>query len=984
MNNKYRKLISPILIIILFATILYLPMVKFEAPEIENSQSLEELNKDNEWIIKWKGNYDEKILEQAVLLDWLPDLNIMRLKLNEGIEPQKWLSKWENNSEIVYIQPNSTYKVSQTPNDIHYPKQSYLQQIRAEAGWEQDSSNKVTVAILDTGIDLNHPDLKPNLVQGINLLDKNLPPQDDNGHGTNVAGIVGAAGNNIIGVSGITWKSDIMPIKVLDHEGVGKSFFIGQGVRYAVDNGAKVVLLALGDSVNTPFMREAIDYAESKDVLVVAASGNDSSLLNYPAAYSNVLSVGAVNSYDNYVPYSNYGQQLDVVAPGEGIFTTKLGGDYMTNSGTSMAAPQVAGLAALIFQKYPQLAPSEVIDLIKFTADDVGAPGLDELTGYGRINIEKALTTPLYILNDGYENNQSIRDAHFFPLEDTFNAQLSMHDVDWYKIRLPYKGTVKLTIEFDHPLEQDLEIEVLGEDQIPVEQQFPLENSRKRLSGNENPINNNNDQNNQGNATTQTDEETTEIEQTENTTENKGTIYTITGNNTIAMELPEGTTYIGIRNSINQQGFSDIQTINYRLTNSFRLYNDLYEPNNDPWSAYHIENLNMPIIGTINKDGDSDWYKVRINQKGVLTTVVNVDSLRFDPVLAIKPANNVEEVFDYHGSGREEFGYINVEPGTYLIKVSDYNNYHVLGEYNLNFRFKPETGDTNEPNDMSLQAIPVEFPEKTYQGRLINSQDNDWYELMIENDSYLAFDFTADKDTDVSLLDNNLNSLWTETSIDWTKGSVLKPGKYYLRLRSPNSENNYTLLIKQLDLLGGYTDIADHWAKESIIKLTEEGLIKGFDDYTFRPNESITRGDVALTLSKLFDFPKPESGLLSFSDVQEGTELYDAVSEIYYNGIMTGYDNNSFKPEQPIKRDQLIIILTRAFDIPINYGLGQAYPDVTKDNFAYYQINTFYNYGLLNNFGTDHFNPEKFVSRAEFASLLDGLNNNFKNQEQSN
>lgn len=961
MGRYAIKLVSITIIMSLITATFYLTPTENEVITYHGEK---EIYSNGEWIIKWKDNYSSEINEQAYILDWLPEQNTMRVKLKEDTDFHKWISRWENSLKVEYIHPNYDVTISEAPNDSFYSQQHYLQQINAELGWDEiRSSQDVVVAVLDTGVDLNHPDLKGNIVDGINLWEREKSPQDDNGHGTNVAGVLGATGNNLIGVTGVSWRTKIMPIKVLDSNGDGKSFLVGQGVRYAADNGAKVILLALGDIIYSPFMSEAVNYAESKGALVVAASGNDSNRLNYPAQFPNVLSVGAVDSLDKYAYYSNYGQQLDVVAPGEGIYTTKLGGDYTVNSGTSLAAPQVAGLAALMFQKNPNLTPKEVADIIKFTADDVEDLGWDIKTGYGRINVARALSASTDILVDGYEFNNTYDLATPFPIEDTFNAQISKKDVDWYKISLPYDGTVNINLQLDRLFEQGVLVELYDEKQIKqLKQQEEL---NREIIDNIDTLKVINNIPNQNNSTNQSGNDVT----TNNLINKKE--YILRKEQNISLKLPRGTTYIKL-SVLPNEALTNDDKINYKIHNDFVIYSDYYEPNNVQWNAYNILNINQSIVGTLDNENDEDWYKIKFNKKGTLQVIVEVDTLRIDPVILIQPQNGTGSEYDYNGSGQEEFGLIDVIPGTYFIKVSDLYKNAVQGEYKLHLNFKSTDGDNNEPNDISLQSTKIDLIGKINNGIIADSLDDDWYAFNLEERKYISFDFGAENITEVSLYNNHLNAIWTEDDSNWVKGEMLEPGTYYIRLSSQYSTNNYSLLVKEQELHGGFVDIENHWAKESIISLYQNGIISGYDDYTFRPEQEITRGEVANILSQALNLT--DSGNVSFSDVNQEHKYASDIAKVYNAKILTGYNDNTFRPEKNIRRDEVVVVLAKAFKVPISQNNESAFRDVNTQTTGFYEINTFYKYGLLDDFIFDNsFRPREFVTRAEFVILVDRL-----------
>jgi type VII secretion-associated serine protease mycosin len=279
------------------------------------------------------------------------------------------------------------------PNDALYAKYQWnLPIIETEAGWKISTGGDVPVGIVDTGVDPEHPDLKDHLQPGYNVLDTSASPADDVGHGTHVAGVVAAVVNNSLGIAGMTWVNPVIPVKVLDDTGAGSTYGVAQGIIWAADHGAKVINLSLGNYADANFLHDAIRYAFDKDVIIVAASGNDNtSQPGYPAAYPEVLAVAATDENKNRASFSNYGDYIDVAAPGVGIASTYPGNQYAALSGTSMASPHVAALAALIRSVNPTLKNTEVMDIIRQTAEDLGPPGKDPYFGYGQIDVAKAL-----------------------------------------------------------------------------------------------------------------------------------------------------------------------------------------------------------------------------------------------------------------------------------------------------------------------------------------------------------------------------------------------------------------------------------------------------------------------------------------------------------------------------------------------------------------------------------------------------------------
>jgi len=220
------------------------------------------------------------------------------------------------------------------------------------------------------------------------------------------------------------------------------------------------------------------------------------------------------------------------------------------------------------------------------------------------------------------------------------------------------------------------------------------------------------------------------------------------------------------------------------------------------------------------------------------------------------------------------------------------------------------------------------------------------------------------------MYNSDLDVIWSEYSLNWVKGENLQPGKYFVRIGSPTADTDYSLSVEKMKLYGNFIDIDEHWAKDSIVALNNEGIMTGYEDFTFRPNEQITRGDIALALSKALMLP--DNTQISFVDVTENSDYAQAIAKVYNAGIMTS-DNEYFRPEQAVNREDLVIILTKAFNIPVQNNLPAAYQDVSGDNIAYNEINTFKMHGWELGIEEGLFWPSKIVTRAEFAGILDRL-----------
>lgn len=272
-----------------------------------------------------------------------------------------------------------------------------LRQIGAPEAWELTTgSASVTIAVLDTGVSRTHPDLSGKLLPGFDFVNNDEAPDDDHGNGTHVAGIAAAIGNNGTGVAGIAWQARILPVKVLDSAARGDPALVAQGIIWAVDRGAQIINLGLAGPTPTPSLDAAIEYALSRGVVVVAPVANNGSMEpSYPAATPGVLAVAATDRLGRRLPSSNLGDYVSVAAPGELIASTfkPPGGvdGYAVASSTAQAAAHVSGLAALMLSINPALRGAEIRAVIEVSADDLGEPGRDQETGFGRINASRAI-----------------------------------------------------------------------------------------------------------------------------------------------------------------------------------------------------------------------------------------------------------------------------------------------------------------------------------------------------------------------------------------------------------------------------------------------------------------------------------------------------------------------------------------------------------------------------------------------------------------
>jgi len=332
---------------------------------------------------------------------------------------------------VARVEADRVLRATFTPNDSYFLTdpdfgvgQWGLRKAQVDRAWDVvRGSAAVTVAIIDTGIDAGHPDLAGVSLPGTTFVSSPssgcVPgtTQDDNGHGTHVAGIIGANGNNDQGIAGVAFGVRILPVKALDCEGTGLLSDVASGITWAVDRGARVINISLGSEADSPTLHDAIRYAAARNVLVVAAAGNcgdpartypnascpSLNVVEYPGAYPEVLAVGATDGNDAHAAFSNTGAYVGISAPGVTILSTvptysttlsRSSGftTYAAFRGTSQAAPLVTGVAALVLSREPGLTVAQLAQRLRTTADDLGAAGTDPIFGAGRVNALRAVT----------------------------------------------------------------------------------------------------------------------------------------------------------------------------------------------------------------------------------------------------------------------------------------------------------------------------------------------------------------------------------------------------------------------------------------------------------------------------------------------------------------------------------------------------------------------------------------------------------------
>ncbi len=301
------------------------------------------------------------------------------------------LERLRRNRNIEFAEPDWILRPAAVPNDPYYSSEWHLPRISAPSAWDTTTgSSAVTIAILDSGVDGTHPDLAPMLVPGWNFYDNNSDTRDVIGHGTVVAGAAAAAGNDGTGVAGVAWGCRLMPLRIADTNCSASASATASALTWAADHGARVANISYSGVTKIASVESAAQYFRSMGGVVVASAGN-AGTFDATADNPNLLMVSATDLNDVLASWSNTGNNIDLAAPGVSILTTVRGGSYGWAGGTSVSAPIVAGAAALVMSANATLPGAQVGDILKQSADDLGAAGWDPSYGSGRVNAGRAV-----------------------------------------------------------------------------------------------------------------------------------------------------------------------------------------------------------------------------------------------------------------------------------------------------------------------------------------------------------------------------------------------------------------------------------------------------------------------------------------------------------------------------------------------------------------------------------------------------------------
>ena len=398
-----------------------------------------------------------------------PGNGVARLLSTEGRPVEEVIAELKADPTVAYAEPNYRVQLADEGsvaavgvNDPQTSGQYSLDRMRVRDAWALSTGASNAIAVLDTGVQFNHPDLVGRLLGGYDFVNGDADPSDDNGHGTWVSGIIAANANDGYGIAGISWSDKILPVKIMNGEGTGSTANLLTAIRWSADQGAKVINMSVGGFPYSQAMQDAVNYAWSKGAVLIGAAGNNRREENfYPASFDNVVSVSATQPEDEFSNWSSWGPKVDVSAPGSSVLTTNCyvctygghntWGSHTYISGTSFATPNVAGVVALMRARYPSYTPQQIVDRLFATVDDLGYPGYDVKYGRGRVNAYRALGASVgggsTSTGDGLEPNNTLAQARWIGLGSTTSPSIyPAGDVDTFVVDVPRAGRLEVRV----------------------------------------------------------------------------------------------------------------------------------------------------------------------------------------------------------------------------------------------------------------------------------------------------------------------------------------------------------------------------------------------------------------------------------------------------------------------------------------------------------------------------------------------------------
>lgn len=936
------------------------------------------------------------------------------------------LAELQEDPNVEYAEPVYKFQISGVPQSeittqsIYYDgdNMAYMENwgktvtelTYASSKTPQQLSSHVVVAVVDTGIDLTHLDLKDSIEQGYDFVNNKNTPQDDNGHGTHVSGIIAAKAHDISGYTGVAPGTKIMPIKVLDQKGAGTTETVIAGIQYAIDHNANIINLSLGSDENSQALHEIIKQAVSRNILVVAAAGNGSNnwiktesgqlddpqtditrkaqITDYPALYEEVISVGAVEQLDDtsltVADFSNT-IKVDVAAPGVNIYSTYLNSGYQVYAGTSQATPFVSGLAALIKANNPTISVANITSLIENTATpmpNLNLPfanvnrygnnvlGGSDFYGNGLINGKKLFTLPRLEINPviGTDNTVTLNvyDKDVYGNITDSNFYVSVYN---YSI-------MEDSIFRDAILSSDLDVNgslvhlINGQgsttfhlsDSISAAYHyiFYVEDSsyQKHIRSNEITLiqkpnmpqaDHNEGSYNENITVALSGTQGSEISYVLLNSDNDKTTKTYTG----PITINKNSTLVTY--SLKNHVYSDTAIYTYTIV----------PPTIPPVKA--------PVVGGGGGGGGgSSQQPPSLNADGKMAyefKPAHVDLL----ILLNKALSDLT----LDAKTKENVDILSVEMDADIVqKASQMNRPIVIAS-----------------NDINLQIPPNAWPIKLSTGKILFTSSKTNTSIPNFTSASAIYDFSVTEDgSKISTFASPVKVtipfdtkkvkdvhklsvyVYDEAQGAWTPidGTLNSDGTMTASLAH---FSKYAVLEKQNDTI--LKDIKDHWAQKEIENLAGKGIIDGIDQDSFQPDTTLTRAQFVTIIAKALKLQQSDQASL-FQDVSSDAWYRNSVYAAYSAGIISGMSEQTFVPDAPITREQMALTMVNAY----LHATGKKLEDiVTTQEVKYADEGTISTWarsyvriasalGLLSGTTGGQFAPSDNASRAQAAVVI--------------
>ncbi|MEI7026807.1 S8 family serine peptidase [Paenibacillus sp. y28] len=921
--------------------------------------------------VKYRSNHAVmglRAYSASVLADTSPAPSYEEIEVPSDKTADETILALQNHPDVEYAEPVYWMKALEapavtdagsggesdplaSPNDPDYTagKQWGATVTNMTYAWSKvPDRSSVKIAVLDTGVDGQHEELAGRVMAGYDFVNNRPIVQgaqsDDNGHGTAVAGVIAAAANNQLGIAGIAAGAYIIPVKVLDARGSGTSTATSEAIRWAADHGADIINLSIGreryrmvDGVqkeNTSSMEmDAVNYAVSRGVVVIASTGNDSNHytagqpgdlpsanipdnsiaydvpVNFPAALPNVLAVGAVDLVNGKVQladFSNVGPEVDVVAPGVRIYTLRNGGGYVQEAGTSVAAPYVSGLAALLKAANMNVGPEQMKRILKETAQDLGTLGSDSWYGSGLIDGQASFAVPrLHMTHTGGELNR----------QGELNFRIESEDYQGNVAELVY-GTAALNVKLTDPAtgqtlrEQrstiaktdfghvtfalteagtyeiqadDSDQEKLVASEVTTASILPEPPSASPGSG--------------------TYISTVAIHLT--STETGAAIYYTTDGSTPVAGTTPTMQYTGpftLKNSTNlkviavkHKTVSPVKTFNYTIIGSSSggggggggIYLEPEEPKPE-------------ITGeTLTIQGNEDSWKKTLAAEDQQALLIDARADR--PIQVVHVVMNASVI----SLAEERNKPIRIQTNKQILELPP----GVLFVGNI-------TG-----------TVELTITDRAMSSRMLKAKPQNLLDKMAVSDLELKVEGQA-----IQGLNKPVTVVWLLP--DGMTGDSKKLGIYYYntasgqwgyiggRIQDSGEKQGISAALSHfssyvvMEYTGTFEDLAGHWARTEVELLAARHVISGVSDSSFAPETKVSRAEFAALLVRGLG-SKAKAGSVSkpriFTDVLDTAWYRDVVYMAYEAGLINGISESRFDPQAPITREQMASMLMRAY-----------------------------------------------------------------------